>query len=72
MKLVVRAGGDRTGGHQVAASADVPASATECESSGGGTRTPDSRIMIPHVNPENPGKYADFDQCAARRMGKRP
>ena len=26
---------------------EVQASATDCESSGGGTRTPDTRIMIP-------------------------
>ena len=34
--------------------------ATAGTSSGGGTRTPDTRIMIPHVNPVNPEENADF------------
>ncbi len=41
------ADGNRVGARAARAEARVPAGSTAGESSGGGTRTPDTRIMIP-------------------------
>ena len=42
-----------------------PVVATGCESSSGGIRTPDTRIMIPLVSVENLEKNAPSENCAA-------
>ena len=43
----------------------VRASAIDCENSGGGTRTPDTRIMIPRPTPESTGENALSQERAA-------
>ena len=44
---------------------DVRDKATHRVSRGGGTRTPDTRIMIQRVTPDNPGKNTHSENCAA-------
>ena len=55
-------------------SEECPILATGCESSSGGIRTPDTRIMIPLKSGQNPDKNETFenDAAAGAAVGNEP